>query len=155
MPNNFIEEMEFVFPRDYSPEDIKNLKFENEWAMEEIVPGKTVKWRIGFLEDTIKEEELRGITIFTKGKMSQKPFLFELTGGISAQNALEYMTGQVQIDFIDEGEVDLIATERQRINLESEEGQLIKNWGQELIKKLTSIWKERRSEKRTAELESK
>ena len=114
-----------------------------------------IKWRIGFFEDPIETEELRGISIFAKGKMAQKPFFFDIAGGISGQMGLEYITGQVIMDFIDTGSNDLIATERQRINLQTDLGRRIKEWGIERIKLLSSIWKQRRSEKRLSELEDK
>ena len=156
IPDGFEEELEFVFPRDLT-ESEKSQYFpglsidESGWA-NEALEKYTIKWRIGFFESPIQVEELRGISIFAKGKMAQKPFFFDLSGGISGQNALEYMTGQVQMDFIDEAENDLIATERQRINLQTELGLKIKDWGIEKVKRLGSIWKSRRSEKRMQEL---
>ena len=156
IPDGFNEELEFVFPRDLTENErtkyFPNLSVdESGWANEPL--GQYfVKWRIGFFESPIQVEELRGISIFAKGKMAQKPFFFDLSGGISGQNALEYMTGQMQMDFIDEAENDLIATERQRINLQTVLGSQIKEWGIEKVKRLGSIWKSRRSEKRMQEL---
>lgn len=159
LPKSFDEDMEFIFPTDLRKEEkhkFPNIKkiTSDGWAIEDF-EGEKIKWRIGFFEDTIKSDELRGISIFAKGKLAQKPFNFELAGGISGQNALEYMTGQVLMDFIDVGDNDLIATERQRINLQTPLGKKIKEWGIELIKKLSLIWKKRRSEKRIQELNDK
>lgn len=159
LPDNFSTELEFVFPNDLSDED--KVKIVNQsgtddkgWAIETFLTYE-IKWRIGFYEEPIETEELRGISIFAKGKMAQKPFFFDITGGISGQMGLEYITGQVIMDFIDSGNNDLIATERQRINLQTELGKNIKEWGIERIKLLSSIWKRRRSEKRLQELEDK
>lgn len=159
LPDNFNEQMEFIFPRDFT-QDEKD-KFSNiatiddkGWA-HETFQGNTIQWRVGFFEDTIKVEELRGLSIFAKGKLAQKPFFFDMSGGISGQNALEYMTGQIRMDFIDEGQNDLIATERQRINLQTPLGKSIREWGIEKVKILSSIWKKRRSEKRLQELNDK
>lgn len=159
LPESFSDEMEFVFPRDLSDEEkekISNLQRIDEkgWAMEKF-HGYEILWRIGFYEEPIETEELRGISIFAKGKMAQKPFFFDLAGGINSQFGIEYMTGQVKMDFIDEGENDLIATERQRINLQTELGRKIKEWGIERIKLLCSIRKRKRSDKRLQELEDK
>jgi hypothetical protein len=158
LPDNFNSEMEFVFPRDFTDAEKAKfpnvVSFENGWAKEPF-QGKEIQWRIGFYEDTIKIEELRGLSIYAKGKLAQKPFFFDLTGGISGQNALEYMTGQIRMDFIDEGNNDLISTERQRINLQTELGRSIRTWGIEIIKILGLIWKTRRSEKRLQELNNK
>lgn len=159
LPDNFSTELEFVFPRDLSDEDegkIANpIVIDGKgWAIETFIDYK-IKWRIGFYEEPIETEELRGISIFAKGKMAQKPFFFDNAGGISGQMGLEYITGQVIMDFIDTGNNDLIATERQRINLQTELGKKIKEWGIERIKLLSSIWKQRRSEKRLQELEDR
>lgn len=155
---DFEENMEFVFPRDLSQEEIKaqclEIDCKSTWAKESL-NGYEIKWRTGFFEEPIQEEEMRGISIFAKGKMAQKPFFFDLTGGISAQYGLEYMYGQVLMDFIDSGDNDLIATERQRINLQTDLGGIIRKWGIDKIKKLSSIWKQRRSQKRLEELDDK
>lgn len=159
LPDSFADDMEYVFPRDFTPSDLEKIPpiskvDENGWAIENFLTYQ-VKWRIGFFEDTIETEELRGISIFAKGKMAQKPFFFDLVGGISGQHGIEYMTGQVIMDFIDEGNNDLIATERQRINLNTDLGKRIKEWGIEKIKFLSLIWKKNRSDKRLSELEEK
>jgi hypothetical protein len=156
--SNFSQDLEYVFPRDLSDEEMKKfpniVKREGEWAVENF-KDKSICWRIGYFEDTIKIEELRGVAIYVRGKLAQKSFFFDLSGGISAQNSLEYLTGQVKIDFIDSKEFDLISTERQRINIQDGIGMEIKSWGQELIKKTGAIWKERRAQERVKQLEDK
>ena len=148
----FADAVEFLFPRDLTDEEKKKILGlqsidDAGWCIESLC-GNEIKWRIGFFEEPIDTEELRGIAVFSRGKMSQKPFFFDIAGGISGQHGLEYMTGQVVMDFIDDDGNDLIATERQRINLQTKLGQIIKKWGIERIKFLSSAWKSRRSEKR-------
>jgi len=156
IPDSFTESFEYVFPKNYDKsEQPSQLIIQDGWGIEELSPGKLIKWRMGFFKDPIEEEELRGIAVFTKGKLSQKPFLFNLSGGISGQHGIEYLTGQVIADFVDEGAIDLIATERQRINWESDDGEMIQKWGQGRIKQLTRIWKGKRAQKRQAQLEDK
>ena len=159
LPESFSDELEFVFPRDLSDDDkkkISNLEGVDDkgWAIEKFDDYK-ILWRIGFYEDPIETEDLRGISIFAKGKLAQKPFFFDLAGGINAQYGIEYMTGQIKMDFIDEEPNDLIATERQRINLQTVLGKKIKEWGIEKIKLLTSIWKEIRRDRKLKELDDK
>lgn len=158
LPEPFSETVEFLFPRDLNGNEkskIPNLNIDSEgWCIETLC-GHEIKWKVGFFEEPIDTEELRGIAIFSRGKMAQKPFFFDITGGISGQHGLEYMTGQVIIDSIDNEDNDLIATERQRINLQTQLGQMIKNWGIERIKYWSSAWKARRTEKRQKELEDR
>jgi hypothetical protein len=127
---DFEKDLEYVFPRDLNDDEKKKFpalkKISNGWA-EETIEGGTVYWRLGYFEETIKKEELRGISVFARGKIAQKPFFFDLTGGISAQESFEYLTGQVKFDLIDSGNNDLISTERQRINLQSGIGVIIKD----------------------------
>ena len=159
LPESFNDDLEYIFPRDLTVEDKRkfpNLESVDEkgWAVENFL-GEKIYWRIGFYEEPIETEELRGISIFAKNKLAQKPFFFDLSGGINSQFGLEYMTGQVRMDFIDTGVNDLIATERQRINLQTEVGIKIKNWGLDRIKDLSSIWKKLRAEARRKELEDR
>ncbi|MGO9613055.1 MAG: ATP-binding protein [Dissulfurispiraceae bacterium] len=158
LPESFSDGMEFVFPRDLTAEEKNELpalqNIDETWAVETL-NGHEILWRIGFYEEPIETEELRGISVFARGKMAQKPFFFEMTGGINSQFGIEYMTGQIKMDFIDTGDADLIATERQRINLQTELGKQIKAWGQERIKFLSSAWKERRRQKKLDELNIK
>lgn len=159
LPESFNDDLEYIFPRDLADEDKRkfpNLESIDEkgWAVENFL-GEKIFWRIGFYEEPIETEELRGISIFAKNKLAQKPFFFDLSGGINSQFGLEYMTGQVRMDFIDAGVNDLIATERQRINLQTELGIKIKDWGLDRIKDLSSIWKKLRAEARRKELEDK
>ena len=125
------------------------------WAVEMFPNGRPVRWRVGFFEHPVDDEELKGIAVFARGKMAQKPFFFDLSGGMSAQHGLEYMTGQVEMDFIDDDANDLIATERQRINLQTPLGRNIQAWGIELLKMLTRVWAAKRSEKKIALIKSK
>ena len=159
IPDSFSEDLEFVFPQGLTDEEKRQyfpgLTISTDgWANVKI-DQYPVKWRIGFFEHPIDVEELRGVSVFAKGKMAQKPFFFDLKGGISGQTALEYITGQVQMDFIDEDKNDLIATERQRINLQTPLGQTIQTWGIELLKKLSRVWATKRSEAKIAMIESK
>ncbi|MDD5456571.1 MAG: ATP-binding protein [Candidatus Margulisbacteria bacterium] len=158
IPESFSDTLEFCFPKEYKEEEKpeKLLEVDEDgWGLEEMDNGQALFWRIGFYEETIKEEELRGITIFTKGKLSQRPFLFNLTGGLSGQHAIEYMTGQVQLDYVAHGDLDLIATERQRINWEDPNAKIVEIWGQTRIKSLLKIWQKRRTEKREKHIKEK
>lgn len=157
IPASFQEEKEFIFPRDLTEEEkqrahISSTEDDDAWAVTVLADGNQVKWRVGFTKSTIKDEELRGIAVFARGKMAQKPFFFNHTGGASGQHAFEYMTGQVIMDFIDDGTMDLISTERQRINLSHSDAKIIRDWGVDLVKYLSSLWKERRSQKKLDEI---
>lgn len=136
------ESIDFLFPRDYAhnelPEGI-TVSADQLWATEEVVPGKKVTWQIVFHKETIKEDDLKGVAVFANGKLAQAPFNFNLSGGIGNQANLEYMSGRLEAAYLDELPIDIISTERQRINWDHPEAKPLEKWGQEKIKSLLSI----------------
>jgi len=151
-----LEGVEFVFPKDYGEgEKPQGLRIENGWGVESTSNGRQIRWRVFFYKKPIEEEELRGIAVFSKGKLAQRPFFFNLSGGLGGQHGQEYMSGQIEADYIDDLDEDIIATERQRINWEHRETVPLEKWGQDRIKALLRIWRNRRGEKRRREIEEK
>jgi len=158
------EGVEFVFPRDYAPNEKpatltldapphgeggaepEGTAPEAEWGIETLPDGRQVRWRIVFYEDPILEEDLRGIAVYSNGKLAQAPFLFNLTGGLGGQHGQEYVSGQVEADYLDQFPKDVISTERQRINWQEPETQSLLEWGQQRAQQLFRIWKARRAE---------
>lgn len=153
------ENVQYVFPRDYPEEDLPaSVELSEEdsgWGIEELDNGESIRWRFIFYEDTIDDEELRGVSIFAKEKLVQAPFLFHLAGGLGGQHGVEYLTGQVEADFVDLLPEDVIATERQRLNWQHEATQPLLGWGQERVKKILRIWQDLRAEKRREQIEDK
>ncbi|MEO0509073.1 MAG: ATP-binding protein [Verrucomicrobiota bacterium] len=149
--------IEYSFPSDYDENDegAKNLHTDRDgWALEEI-EGYKIKWKINFYKDPIEVEELRGISIFANGKLAQKAFFFNLTGGLGGQHGQEYMSGQVIADYIDQMDFDIISPERQRINWEDENSIPLEAWGQGKVKELLKKWQAKRGKKRQEQIESK
>jgi hypothetical protein len=90
-----------------------------------------------------------------KEKLAQRPFMFNTTQGVTGQQGMEYLTGQVEADFIDLQESDLIATERQRINWDNEATTPLLAWGQLRLRQTLRAWTARRGEGRVRQLEEK
>jgi hypothetical protein len=65
------------------------------------------------------------------------------------------MSGQVQADHLDALDRDVIATERQRVRWEDSESSVLLEWGQNRIKQLLKLWKERRGEERRRQIDEK
>lgn len=148
--------VEFMFPRDFTEDEIPaGLTLEDGWGVESLPNGKRVRWRVFFFKDTIDEEELQGIAIFSKVKLAQRPFFFNLSGGLSGQHGQAYMAGQVLANYVDQLKDDIIATERQRINWERPEAIPLEKWGQSLVKRLLGIWRDRRGEERRRRIEGR
>lgn len=152
-----LEKIQFVFPRDYKDDEkYSELSVDNGWGVEKLSNGEEVRWKISFYTETIKNEaDLNGVAIFSAGKLSQTPFLFNITGGVGGQAGIPYIAGQVEADFVDRLKVDPMSAERQRINWAIPETQPLQKWGKNKVKELLLIWHDRRGEARRIELETK
>lgn len=120
-------------------------------AAEEIEGLGQIKWSVGFMPTPIKSDEARGIAVLARGKLAQAPFFFHLSGGVQGQHGMQYLTGEVEADFLDE-EVDLIATDRAMVRWEDPRAQPLLEWGQRKIRELLREWSERRLEKKIKKL---
>ncbi|MGW0290619.1 ATP-binding protein [Streptomyces tuirus] len=141
------EKIEFYFPRDYTQKQMPDgLTLDGDWGVEELPNGNRIRWRFIFYNDPISEIELAGISVFSHHKLSQRPFLFNLSGGLGGQQATSYLSGRVEADYLDEQPSDLISTERQRVNWEAEAAQDLLEWGQARVRSLLRIWQTKRSQ---------
>lgn len=119
----------------------------NDWIEEEIDGFGVIKYWFGFLKETIKDSELRGVSVFARDRVAQfTPFFFNLSGGINGQVGLEYLTGQVKANELD-SEIDYIATPRQTVNWKIGKATILEAWGQGKIKELCRDWKKRKDDK--------
>ena len=150
--------VDMSFPKDLPEDDIaaRNVQIDADgWGTELLESGKEVKWRVQFFKELVKNEELYGITIFAHKKLAQRPFMFNLSGGLASQAGPEYMSGKVIADWVDEFGEDIISTERQRLRWEHPEVAELQTWGQALIRRLLSVWKQRRNQQKMVMLEQK
>ncbi|MCA3027450.1 MAG: ATP-binding protein [Rhodocyclaceae bacterium] len=148
-------DIEMSFPKDLpqSEIDVRKLSIDADgWGSETLPSGRPVRWRILFFRELVKNEEMAGVAVFAHKKLAQRPFMFNITGGTASQAGPEYMSGQVDVDWVDELGEDVISTERQRLNWEHEELQEFQSWGQGLLRRLMTIWKNKRTEKKLAAL---
>lgn len=130
----FDYEVEFKFPRDAKPDGVKIAK--DGWA-KETIDSKSIRWWIGFTEKPLRDQSLQGISVLARGKMVQRPFLFQRSQGVKGQLGQEYIIGEVQADWLDEGndiEQDRIQANRDQLQLEDEELDAFVRWGQDLLK---------------------
>ncbi len=114
-----------------------------EWEIDKLDNKQEIKWWAGFCKNTISNEERRGLVVYVRGKLAQTPWFFDLSGGVWGQHGMQYLTGEIQADFLDE-EVDLIATDRGTIRWEDPMAVPLKEWGRNKIKKLLEEWSNNR-----------
>ena len=116
-----------------------------EWKTTDLKNGQQIQWWAGFCKNTIPDEEQRGFVVYVRGKLAQAPWFFDLSGGVWGQHGMQYLTGEVKADFLDES-VDLIATDRGAIRWEDPIAFPLKEWGRKNIKKLLESWTDKRRE---------
>lgn len=131
-------DLQFRFP--------EKTKGKSPLNTETIVGSGTIQWWAGFTEKPIERDEDRGIVIVVRGSLAQQtPFFFGLTGGFEGQLGLQYLTGEIYADFLDQA-FDAVATDRGSVNWEREEAQPLLAWGKEKIRSLLKEWAKRRRE---------
>lgn len=116
------------------------FKFKGEQEGWEDVSGVgLVNWWIGFTEKPIQSEALRGISVLVRDKMAQAPFFFNLSGGTYGQAGMQYLTGEVYADQLDQ-EKDYVGTDRQGILWAEPMPDALLQWGQGKIRDLLRDW---------------
>jgi RecB family endonuclease NucS len=123
---------------------------EDGWEDDEVPGLGAIKWWAAFTEKPIPHEDARGIAVLARGKLAQRPFFFDLSGGTQGQHGMQYLTGEVVADGLDD-ERDLIATDRATVMWEDPVAQPLLVWGQDLVRKLLRDWiqgRQRENEKR-------
>lgn len=135
----FDYKVEFKFPKDATRNGVTIA--EDGWAEEEIyseeVGPRSVRWWIGFTEKPLTDQSLQGISVLARGKQVHRPFLFQRSQGVEGQLGQEYLIGEVQADWLDDGkdiDQDLIQANRDQLQLENNELDGFMVWGQSLLK---------------------
>lgn len=88
---------------------------------------------------------LRGITIFSRGKLVNAPEFFSCS---TSSHFYQYLTGWIEADFIDLLDEDVISTNRQALNWEHEKMVEFKDWLSDLVLKVGASWREKRKNKK-------
>lgn len=113
------------------------------WGTDDLANGQQIQWWAGFCKDTIPDEEQRGFVVYVRGKLAQTPWFFDLSGGVWGQHGMQYLTGEVKADFLDDA-VDLIATDRGTIRWEDPLATPLKDWGRKKTRELLEAWTDKR-----------
>ncbi|HRP99682.1 MAG TPA: ATP-binding protein [Terrimesophilobacter sp.] len=106
------------------------------WARETMKSGDEVRWWIGFTEKPLTEGDQQGISVLARQKMAQRPFKFERAAGTTAQLGYEYLVGEVEADWLDQGDdidTDYIQSNRDQIQVEDPRLDEFMKWGRERL----------------------
>lgn len=89
---------------------------------------------------------LRGITLFSRGKLVNSPEYFSSS---TSSHFFAYLTGWIKADFIDLLDEDVISTNRQAINWDNPEMESLREYLSLLINRVGREWRNKREEKKT------
>lgn len=95
---------------------------------------------------------LRGITLFSRGKLVNAPEFFSSS---TSSHFYQYLTGWISVDFIDLLEDDVISTNRQSIDWEHTEMAKLRNFLSGIVSQINVDWRKRRKEKKDKDLKEK
>ncbi|WP_339525617.1 TIGR02391 family protein [Pseudomonas sp. EA_35y_Pfl2_R111] len=128
----------------------KNFNKEFEWDIRDFIPAdsiyKDIAGNLYTAETPIRPNSgLRGISIFSRGKLVNAPEFFSSS---TSSHFYQYLTGWIKADFIDTLEEDVISTNRQSINWDNEEMAEFRNFLSEIISKVNTSWRDKRKEKK-------
>ena len=94
---------------------------------------------VAYSRQPYKDEVMAGVRIYTRGKIVSQTRDFDISTGFTGEFKLRsYLTGAIHAEWLDEGSIDLVRTDRQDIIWSSEEGVALQEWGQALLKELAS-----------------
>ncbi|MBH0129977.1 TIGR02391 family protein [Salinibacterium sp. NK8237] len=130
-------EFEWNFPQDWSDDDAFEL---SKGTSGHIVASKT-PLRHG----------MRGITLYVKGRLANEPEYF---GASESSYAYSYLSGYLAVDYLDDLDPDVIATDRRAIDWDTEETMELRDRLQMLVARIGLEWRQRRKLKKKDESEA-
>lgn len=128
------KEFEWEFPKSFE-------LIEEEYDNEDFITGKL------FASEKPLRPGLRGITLYANGRMVNQPEFF---GRTESSHFFSYLSGYLDVDFIDTWEEDVISTDRQSLDWENSKLEELQVHLQLLLKALERDWRAKRKEKHVA-----
>ncbi|MBU2103243.1 MAG: ATP-binding protein, partial [Candidatus Omnitrophica bacterium] len=95
---------------------------------------------------------LRGITLFSRGKLVNAPEFFSNS---TSSHFFQYLTGWISVDFIDLLDDDVISTNRQSIDWEHPDMAKLRKFLSGMVSQVNADWRKRRKEKKDKDLKEK
>jgi hypothetical protein len=107
--------------------------------------------KIFTLKTPIKDTEMKGVYLISRGKLVNKAGFYGLR---DTDQFHSYITGYLQVDFIDEIENDVISTDRQSLNWENDQTKELYEYIQSIIKYISSDWKKKRAKSKREKIKN-
>lgn len=106
----------------------------------------------GFILTTvtpIKDTEMSGIYLVSRGKIVNSANFYGLRDNDQFHS---YVTGYLEVDFIDDFNEDVISTDRHSLNWENDITRELQKYLQSVIRKIGNEWKKKRAELKRADI---
>lgn len=94
------------------------------------------------LETPVKDTDMRGIYLTSRGKIVNTASFYGARDNDQFHN---YVTGYLEVDFIEEFDQDVISTDRHSLNWEHDKTRELQTYLQTIIRKIGSDWKKKRA----------
>jgi uncharacterized protein (TIGR02391 family) len=92
---------------------------------------------------------LRGVTLFSRGKLVNLPEFFSNS---TSSHFFQYLTGWFNVSFIDELEDDVISTNRQSLDWENPDMKRLRDFLSGIISQINQEWRKKRKDMKEKEL---
>jgi len=99
------------------------------------------------LKTPVKDTEMRGIYLTSRGKIVNIAGFY---GARDNDQFHSYVTGYLEVDFIDDFDEDVISTDRHSLNWEHDKTKELQDYIHKIIRKIGNEWKVKRSNAKSA-----
>ena len=130
------------------PEDLSRLSYGDNYDKSRQISGQLIAVRKPIPPKT----QMRGITLFSRKKLVNAPEFFSDS---ASSHFFSYLTGWLEVDFIDELAEDVISTDRQSLNWEHEDMSQLHDYLRGLVNIVEHDWRGKRERKRRKNLSEK
>ncbi|MGF1745578.1 ATP-binding protein [Vibrio minamisatsumaniensis] len=117
--------------------------FPDEKYGENYAHWEQMKGSVITLKTPVKDTEMRGVYLTSRGKIVNVASFYGARDNDQFHN---YVTGYLEVDFIDDFEDDVISTDRHSLNWEHEETRDLQTYLQEIVRVIGSEWRKKRAE---------
>ncbi|WP_347069643.1 ATP-binding protein [Flavobacterium sp. WV_118_3] len=99
----------------------------------------------------IKDTEMSGIYLVSRGKIVNTASFYGLRDNDQFHS---YVTGYLEVDFIDDFDEDVISTDRHSLNWENDDTKELQKYLQNVIRKIGNEWKKKRAEVKKTDIKT-
>lgn len=94
---------------------------------------------------------MKGITLFANGRMVNKPEFFR---GSESSHFYSYLTGWLNVDFIDDDNEDFISTNRMSLDWKQPTTSMLRNFLSEVVSALERDWRRKRNKEKNKDVKN-